>query len=249
MSSSSVLFLLDSRDNTQNGADPADSEFLISLDPVQFRRNSVALESISFANTLTPVNALNNVIEVQEDDGASTISVALPEQSYTGSQLATEIASLLTAASSAGITYTASFSSQTLKLTVDADILNFRYTTNTTASRVLGLASSQLGTNYATSITGSTTVRLDGLAWVDVCTSLNTRNVSSSSAQFRILERIHIDVPFGAVFTYKSGHSTGCLFFDNEVDSIQIQLRDETGRILPLPEGNDVCTVLRMYIE
>lgn len=241
------LVYLDTR-NSLDPTRPADATFLLQETFPAHATNSCSVVQAIVPNTVTPINSVNNTLVVQENGGASQFTAQVSEQVYTGSEFATELASVMTAASVAGITYSVAYNSGTKKLTITANVLDFRFASDTTATDALGAGPEQIDGGYSASFVSASPVRLDGIDFLNIQSSLRVHNVASSGLT-GILARIPVSSGFGSVITYTSNTDKGSSISDREIDVLQMRLLDSLGRPYPLPSGSHVSYVLRFTLE
>ena len=234
---------LDTRDAI-NPLEPSNATFLLDFALADFHKTELSVENVMFANTVTPVNSLNSLVVIEENNGAETFSFNLDHESYTGTRLASELQSILNTLSVEGITYTCSYNENTKKLSVTADSLNFRFGAGTTAQQVLGLSETQVEGEYLSSQNSAVPVRLDGVEYVDLISNLSVRNVSSNQ-KTNILARIPLTVGFGEVEYYQNTNGATTTIFSRDIDNLELRLVGANGGIFPLPEGSHVVYNLR----
>ena len=170
-----------------NSKDRSDLSYSSSDFNVQFNRafqniRSVQLLSYEIANTIYNINNNNNKLKFTENTGASTIIATLTNGSYSSSSLASHIASVMTANTANGITYTTVYQSTTFKFLTIASILNFRFDFTNAYNPYLqmGYDEGQI-TSYATTSTSTNAIRLDiccGLLEIDILNNIETTSPS-----------------------------------------------------------------------
>lgn len=241
---STTFIYLDSKDSIDK-TNPAQSRFLLNFQNYSNHKGYISLEQFTVPITQSPVNSNNNVLELQENNGASTVLVTLSEKSYTGAEIATELKTKLDAASGAGNTFTVTYANSTKKLLITADTTNFNFGANSTALKVIGFTSS---TSYTSSRTSENVVRLDGSVYYDIVSSLSSRNISSNG-RTNILARVPIFAGFGSVQSYQHSNESAIQIFNQDVDVINLTIYDDEGNIVQLPENSDVSYVFRLKFE
>lgn len=239
--------LLDTRDK-QTGS--TTNEPVFSLD-VQSQLNGpygFALKSAVIPNLVYPVNSSNNTF-VFAEGGGSNITSTLTAQNYTGTQLASELQTVLNA--DGGLVYTVSYDSQTGKLTIapSSSTVQFK-TTNTafTASFVLGFDDTT-DTADASSITSDYPVRLDGSMYIDIELSGMSPNTVTSKNTSTPLCRIPLAGSFGAIITYENDSvKDEMIHIDSTALShLRMRIRDDMGSTWTLPDNAYCSFTFNLY--
>ena len=126
MSSSNNFIYLNSGDSI-NPNEPSNSSWsLANMIKIQ-ASNRLALVGCMFPNAVYPVNSNNNVIVFQEDNTAVSFTATLTAGIYTGSSLAVELKTALDASVGSANTYTVTYSSSTLKLSITTSGTNMKF--------------------------------------------------------------------------------------------------------------------------
>jgi hypothetical protein len=224
--SSNYLYL-----NTKDAINPNEPSIASWSMPEIFKisaTNRISLIGASFANAVYPVNSNNNSIVFQEDNTAVNIAATLTPGIYTGSSLATELKAALEA--NGANTYTITYSSATLKLSIATSGTNIKFVSGS-ALRVIGFEA--LG--FISAPTGSFPVRLDGSQYIDLISSIDSANISTSGRN--ILARIPIGVSVGSLVVYENPLDVGISFDPKNISSIDIRLSDDQGNLWLLPSN------------
>lgn len=240
----SVTELYVNSDNSLSPESPWDFEVSVDLNLQDVYKSArVRLKDISIPLTNTPINRFNNILTLAEDNGVSPFSVDIPPGAYTGSEIATQLQTLLNISSPNLRTYTVSYITSTKKISISINSGNFKIFP-CRAQRPLGFPDSQvLGTMvYTSTQTGAHVVRLDGSNYVFLTSSLGTRNISSNG-RYDILARIPITQNFGSVQVYEN-NSDGFLDIGaRDIDSIFFRLIDSQDN--PYEIDNEVSFTLQ----
>jgi len=109
---------------------------------------TIRLSGINFSNAIFNVNSNNNVISFLETTGG-TETVTLTQGVYSASTIATHLATVMTAATGVSNTYTGTYSSVSMKITIAANTQTFKFTSD---YPVIGFTAAQTA---ALSLTGS----------------------------------------------------------------------------------------------
>lgn len=207
---------------------------------------SVSVHKVEFPNTVYPVNEFNQNFFFFETLGGGDISIVIPEGVYTGTNMATTLATLMTAASNNAITYTGTYDSVTTKtITIAAS------GGNTWAYEIgQNAIYEQIGfsLNNITEVNSKTSdypVRLDGSRYVDVVSNLSTNNYSFG-ASTNVLVRIPLSVSFGSIVFYEPNVDDEIFVSHNQMDEIRIALRDEQGNLFKLPDNGHFSITLKL---
>lgn len=208
---------------------------------------AISLQSVMLPNLVYPINKNNQNIYFKEDGGA-TISFALDENNYTGTQIATELQSKLNANTGLGRVYAVSYSTQTRKLTTTetGGLPNtIQYVDGSKNAYVeLGINSSK---GAATIYTHSYPVDLSGTEYVDLQTDITTSNYSSNG-KTNILERVPMSVSFGEIMTYQNTTDDYIRLNEDSISSLEIRLLDDKGNLWDLPGNAQVAFVFKLAI-
>ena len=230
-----------------------------TLDLNQIVQYGVRVKSVTFNNARYTVHDGNNKITFTEFDGTAntdSYTITLTNQCYTGSQLATEIASKMTTASSADqtLTYSGSYDSQTKKITITLtdglpNVFKFVAVAND-AYRLAGFTDSDIANQtLAVSQTSDTMVDLAGTKYVDVLTrSLSTSNISSSTTS-SILCRVPMTTDIGSVIYYINDDSSVLTLRNDNIEQIDVELRDDEGVLFVLDANHDLAINLEFTIK
>ena len=239
---SSLLFL-----NTKDSVSPStpyNTTFVLNGSVVSnFDDYSLTFQSMEIPNLRYPVNRFNDVVYFKENGGA-TITTSLTNQTYTGTELAVELASKLTASSGVAETYTGTYNQQTKKITITAGGF-------TGLSFVDGDNNSNTVTGFAAGPillgggTATYTVRLDGTSYIDVITNISTDNYSSDKKS-NVLFRIPMLQPFGSIVYISNPTDDFLSISTDSIQTLDIRLIDDQGNIFELPSNCNISMTLKL---
>lgn len=223
------------------------TNFSYSIDPSIRDVKKLAIVSLELPYTIYPVRAINSTIN-WTDSGPVARSAVITSGYYTGSSLATQIASQMTS-TSATDTYTGSFSLNTFKITIiESGALTWSMTmgTNITSS-IRFVTGFTTDTTTAASHTGNNVVRTTGESNVYIRVSslpdlsyIGTGSEGGSttqSARLTNLFKIPIDANPGDVINYTNPNDIiNTYMFQNHanINNFQISLEFYDGEILEL---------------
>jgi len=206
----------------------------------------ISVDQVILFNLQYPINQYNKTITFQENsDTGVSYTATLTEGSYTGSEIATEIASQLTANTGNAITYTGSYDNNTGKLTISASALNFKLTS---INEIFGY---EVMTSFASSKVGDYPVNLSGPDYVDLlCPSLvNDNMISRSLTTTGIMKRIPLTVGFGGLVNYQSSQPDDSIIVDRSyLETIRMKLQNPDGSSYLLPSNSHVSITLRCRV-
>ena len=241
--SNSYTFYVDSRDAYIVGDSPADILLVNVLGSnLASDHYSISIEQAIIPNLEYPINSKNNTIVFREaSDDATTYTATLTKGNYTGTTLAAEIATQMTAVTGNGYTYTASFDTSTLKLDISAGLPDVFKIVE--ANDTLGY---NVGTSFVSSKIGDLPVRLDGTQYIDIVSNLQTLNLTSSG-RTNVLARIQNVVNYGGILFYQNQNDADSTQISNgALDRFELQLRDDRGRLLELPANSHFSLAFRL---
>lgn len=193
------------------------------------------LETAQFVNLVYPINQYNNVLSFVTS--GTTYSVTLPQNNYTGTSIATELATLLNALSIGTWTVTFDTVLQVLTFATTGSPFIFLDLTSNANYNALHIALGIYidGLSYTTYICPDP-VYLLGTKAVDLVSNLET-GVYSSTGVSNWLGRISISSGFGQIVYFYNYQSNGVVIRQQEITKIQIQLRDDYGNLFVLPRN------------
>lgn len=228
----STFLILNTKDSYTN--EPSNASFNLSNFQETNFYNKISLVNVTFPNLQYPVNSNNNVIVFEEDGVGTDFTATLTEGTYTATELITEIQTQMDAAGAN--TYTVTYNSNTYKYTWTTSGTSLRFTSDSTADKVLGLDTS-VG-SFAASVTSSYPIRLDGTQYVDVICSIPSNNITSDNKP--VYKRIPVVVSFGEINFIESQFDDFLNLRANNLISLDIRLIDDTGSAYSLPVNSEV---------
>ncbi len=246
--SSSSLILLSSRDATKPSTTNDDLSWAIPVPRANIMNGfQLDLLSCEFVNAVYPINRFYNSLSVLEDTGAATLTVTLTSSSYTGSSLATHIASILTTASAAtgnSNTYTGSYDSATKKITISSDdAFAWRAVSANDAYEQIGVTT--LTAAVAASVVGDVPINLSGSAYIDVYSNFSNNNWSSS-ASAKVFARLPLAGDFGDFIALTFVEQEPIYVASPDLSRLQITLRDDRGNPWELPSTFHISFVFNL---
>lgn len=193
----------------------------------------MALASVSFPNTVYPVNQYSNTFTFRED--GTPVTITLAENNYTGTQMATYLSTEMTTAGTG--TYTVTYSTQSKKLTFSwTGITTFSINSadTNTALNTLGLTTAVTGTSP---IAAPIPVNLQGTSHVQVISNIGHYNYSSRSGSGNVFMKVPMNYAFGEVVHYEPASSTPIDLSTSSLGQITMELRDNENNPFELPSN------------
>lgn len=239
--------LLDTRDKNSNSTN-YEPEWTLDIGKSLNGHYTIGFDGCVIPNLVYPVNSSNNTF-VFAEGGGSNITSTLTAQNYTGTQLASELQTVMN--NDGGLVYTVSYDSQTGKLTISPSSSTVQFkTTNTsfTAGFVLGFDTSS-DTADASSITSDYPVRLDGSMYIDIeLFGASTMSISSKNTSTPFV-RIPLTSSFGSIITYDNQDiSENLMSIDaNNLSNLRLRIRSDTGSNWLLPDNAYCSFVFNLY--
>ena len=235
----SSYLILNTKDSYTN--EPSNAGFNLSNFSESNFYSKISLKNVIIPNTVYPVNSNYNTVVFEEDGSATDIPCTLTPGTYTASEMATELKTRMDAAGSN--TYTVTYDANTFKLTIATSGTSLRFTSDTTAHRILGLDTSV--STFASSVTSAYPIRLDGTQFVDIITSIPSSNILSDSRP--VFARIPVTGGFGEIVFYEHPDSQDWLpFRPDNIISLDIRLVDDQGNAFVLPSNSEVQYTFRL---
>lgn len=193
---------------------------------------------------------VNDAIAWFEDDtvGTADLSTTIAPGFYSGSTIATTIASAMTAESASSgltITYSGTYDSTTKKVTITPPIPNTLYiksVTNDMYTEVPFTVSTTLAPSQSSGI-----VNLAGTLYVDVACNIGNQNVSTNSTR-SIIARIPMGSPGGSIHYYQNESSFPIKITSDQFENLEIDLFDDEGNRFVLP-SNTHCSYTLSFIS
>lgn len=218
--------------------------------------NAVSYDFDVYALSLLEVSApnlepifmvgVNDTFKFNENSNTVNIFTAtLTEGFYTGTTLATELQTRMNGSGCAN-TYTVSYNTNTLKLTISTILPNtFRILSSSTCLPELGFNS--YTTTFTTSKTSDFVVNLIGSRYVDIRINHQTGSVvSGPSERGNIICRMAWDVPKGGVQNYQAQVPVEHLVKRSSLGRIEITLYNDRGLKLNLPNNHKYTFMLSL---
>lgn len=242
MSASNFFIFLDSRNKTYG----SNTDFSIFMNGFNLENGvnvQVTVDEVSFFNLQYPINSNNNTIIFQEaKDSGTDYTATLSVGSYTGSEMATEIASKMTAVTGNAYTYAGTYDSNTGKITISVTVPD-----TFTISSINEIFGINAYTTFASTKTSDMSVNLAGVEYVDICLpSLLSGNMTSNYNSNGIIKRIPMTVPWGSLMAYRAQQSDDSVVINKEyLDNIVVRVFNPDHTIYELPDNAHISIVLR----
>jgi hypothetical protein len=203
--------------------------------------SKIALKSVTLPNLVYPVNSNNNSVVFEEDGSATDFTATLTPGAYSASELATEVKTRMDAAGAN--TYTVTYDTNTYKYVITTSGTSLRFTSDTTASKVIGVDTSV--TTFAASVTSAYPLRLDGSQYLDLIVSLPSSNITSDNKP--IFQRIPLTASFGEVLFWQAYTLIPIPFRAQNVISLDIRLLDDAGNSFEMPANSSIQYTFMLY--
>ena len=196
---------------------------------------------ISFYTFDSTNNTLSLEIIGSNDSGSFSVqqSYTIPSKNYNVVELVAQLNSLITSNS---FTFTASYDTQTLKLTFTLTSTNagtnftkFEMKSSSTCLSQLGFAASQLGTTgSSSSIVATNVLNLHRTLNIFVRTNMKVDNLDSRGEQSGIISKIQIDQEAGGIVHYRNIENIKFQLTDTFLDHLIINLTTDDGTTIDL---------------
>ena len=217
-----------------NANEPNNSTFILSNFKKELVHSKVCLSQVILPALEYPVNARNNMLVFQEDGVATNLTATLEVGSYNATELATQIKTQLDTIGAN--TYTISYDEISYKYTITTDGTSVKFINDeSTCFKLLGFPTTD--TSFASSLTSSYPIRLDGTQFVDIVGSLPSNNLSSDNRP--VLYRIPIDSSFGSIIYYKPPNEEW-IDVKGDINTLDLRLIADDGRPYDLPANCEV---------
>lgn len=220
-----------------------DADFNLNFNTADHTATGISLISCCFNNSVYPFQGGNNNNLTVVENVASTLSITITPNNYSGTELASFLQSALNTASVAPYVYTVSYSNQSKKLTFSSTN-TFYISSASTCLNELGCVA---GSSLVSSVVGSYPVNLAGTKYVDIISSLSTNN-NSSNNYTNILARIPLDSSFGSVIVWENPQATPINLYSG-VQHINLRVFDEWGREFLLPNNVSIAYTFALQYE
>lgn len=245
MSSQLIFLNSDHATKLTSSGSPSDVIYNLNFNQSNELDNyNMSIQQVTLPNSVYPINANNNKLYWSEDGGA-TITSTLTPNSYSGTQLATEIATQMNADSAR--TYTVTYDSQSKKLTFTESVglpNTFEFLTGSyNCVKEIGVDGD--GSTHSTSYVADNPVYLAGTQYIDIQADISSNNYSSNGKS-NIIERIPINANFGSVITYQNASDDFIKLNEDSLNTLEIRILDDKGYLWDLPSNAQVSMVLKL---
>lgn len=193
-----------------------------------YKDYNITFVRATIPNLVYGFTAYNNKLYIKEN-GGGTITITIPTNDYSGSQMATRLQALFNAATLAPLVYTVTYDSQAQKMTVSVAGVNTIQFVSGTASAYRELGWYTLPTAAAASLTSEYPVQLGGTNYLVVVASFASEASIGSTLSNGIGCIIPVDVPFGGVIYFSPESPNMYLTQEGYLTEIEISFRDERG--------------------
>lgn len=174
----------------------------------------------------------------------TTQTVNMTYGNYTNATFITELQTQMNTVST-GITFIASISASTNKLTITASSGDFSITSNTKNYRYLGLNQSVSKSSSSSVWVSNNVLDLSGTAYIDILTDLPLCSSNVANSRNGLLARIWVNADnFNKIF-YSSEAFNFLKLLTARLNSIQITLLDDCGDVVNL-NGSHYSLVLEI---
>lgn len=238
----SQLLVLNSLDRS-NGESHS---FILQLPRSYNNIIAIELQSVSMPTSFYNIKSgFNNTIVF--NDGTDR-TVTLNPGNYSASAIATEIQTKLNASASS-LTFTVSFSSNTMKMTIAADgAFVLKFTNSQSCWRELGFTNTD--TSSATSHTGTNVISLDRPHHIYIHVAELDSRIETSSSSFFPHFVLNINSNAGDLSFYHSLSSFSQTIYMNRTSlhNLNITLTDEDGNDIDL-NGSEWSMIWRLHFK
>lgn len=233
---SEKFLLLDSRDNNNYGATSSDCMFHLGNGQDFNEVNSVELLSFNCPLTMYNVNSSNNTIYF--NDGSAR-SVVLPPSNYDVYALIAAIKVAMESVSA--LTFTVTYSDQTLKITVTGSLaFSFTFGTNTSysASKIIGF--NNANTSSSVTQTGNNAINLSIPLYIMIKVDGFSSSIKSSNPYDNATFVVSTVGNNSDILTWTPGsfYQQRVLSFNDNVSDLRVVLRDYNNTQIDLNGGH-----------
>ena len=201
---------------------------------------SVNLDECIFYNLQYPINSTNNTIIFQENSTATDLTFSIDEGNYTGSELATILATELDSAGAN--TYTVTHDDNTGKFSISIVAPdNFKFI------QIDELFGFDVMTTFLSAKTGDNPAILSGHEYVDLMLpGLISQNITSNNNNNGLIRRIPLDVNWGGLCVYKAAESDQSIVVNKEyLNNLRIELKNPDSTFFQLPDNSHLSITLK----
>lgn len=242
----SQLIFLNSNDATKLAPGPSDIIFNLNFANSNDMENyAISIQQVVLPNAVYPINSNNNKLYWNEDGGATITSTITPG-SYSGTQIASEIATQMNA-DSIGRTYGCTYSSITKKLTVTESVglpNTFAFFSGSN-DIITETGFDGNGSTHSTTYVANYPVYLAGTQYVDIQCDISSNNYSSNGKS-NVLQRIPITANFGSVIIHQEPSDDFIRLNEESLNTLEIRILDDKGNLWDLPANAQVSAVLKL---
>ncbi len=246
-----IIVFTDTKDRINLSVNSGTSDYQLNIDSIADRKGKASFHLLSavIPNVIYPISAarLNNTIYFYEDGStATTFSAAIADGGYTTTTLAAALKTAMDASAGAN-TYTITYDSSTLKITIA--------TSGTSVKIITGALSmeNELGVNvsqtFAASYVCAYQVNLAGTSYIDMDIRNYTNLNVGSGNTLSPLYRIPMGVPFGAKLFHQATQNEMIRVHISELRNLTINLYDDKGLIISIPNNHHIGLALKIQFD
>jgi len=182
----------------------------------------------------------NDRLIFRENGGVVDFTATIVPGTYSGTDLASHIASRMNAVVGIVNSYTSTYNSATLKLSISCNIPNnFSIQSTSTCLQELGFASTN--TSFLTAHTSNYIVNLIGSRFWDFCINHNTSSIATGvQLRSNILARVKFSVPKGSIEKYQVQIPISHNVSRNSLSNIEIRVYNDKGRLVQLDPNHKI---------
>jgi len=245
---SGFKLFLDSRYSSYRSDDTSPTDLNFNINSIlsdNYDVYKVALLEMSMPNIENCFKTgINNTLNFYENGGAVLFSASILPGTYSGVDMATEIARAMNATPGIANSYSASYNQSTLKLTITANIPNtFSILSNSTCLQELGFAPTNTG--FAVSHTSPYVVNLIPTRYVDIVINHGTNSLSTGlTNRSNILARCKFSVPYGSVEKYEIQTPMYHTVSRTALSTIELRVYNDKSRLVQLSPNHSITFTL-----
>jgi hypothetical protein len=219
--------------------DPIENCSYIIQDAFPNSEKDISIENVIIPCSFYSINENNYQFLL-----GTTQNVSLSYGNYTNATFVTELQTRMNAVG-LGVTFVATISSSTNKLSITASSGNFTITSNTKNYKYLGLNRSDSKASTSSVWVSECVLDLSGTSYIDILTDLPLASSNVANSRNGLLNRIWVNsASFNKIF-YSSESFDFIKLLTSRLNSLRITLLDDNGDILNL-NGCDYSIVLEV---
>lgn len=247
---STFKLFLDSDYSSYKSADTSPTDMNFNLNSVlsdNYDVYELSLLEVSAPN-IEPTfqTGYNTSLVFRENGGVVDFTATINQGTYTGTDLATEIAARMNGVVGIANSYTCSYNQSTLKLTITANLPNtFSIRSNSTCLAEIGFASTNTG--FTVSHTSNYIVNLVGSRYCDIIVNHPTNSLSTGAqSRSNLLARVKWEVPKGSIQLYQAQTPLAHNVSRNSLASMEFRFFNDKGRQMVLDPNHRITMTLQI---